>query len=151
MSVIHNMLVNVIWFTELEQSFLVFGNSYKVSASRKYLRGSLQDNQASTPSKLHHMPDSKPLLKNMFIFRGFQLNAPVICSWKAFVFVVPGAVGGIEVVQVEARWLFRAGCGFELDDGMVSGQRGMLHIEIALRQSSNAKVTLSHKFDCLHY
>ena len=90
-----------------------------MSLKEKYLRGSLQDNQARTPSKLHHMPDSKPLLKNMFI-QGFQLDAPVICSWKAFVFVVPAAVGGVEVEHIEARWLFRTSCGFELNDGVVS-------------------------------
>ena len=79
------------------------------------------------------------------------MNSPVICSWEAFVFVVPASVGGVKVKEVEARWLFRTGCGFELDDGMVSRERGMLHVEIALRQSSDTKVTLSHKFDRLHY
>ena len=79
------------------------------------------------------------------------MNSPVICSWEAFVFVVPASVGGVKVKEVEAGWLFRTGCGFELDDGMVSRQRGVLHVKIALWQSSDTEVTLSHKFDRLHY
>ena len=44
---------------EIQRNF----TSWKSVCSRKYLWGSLQDNQASTSSKLHHMPNSKPCLR----------------------------------------------------------------------------------------